>query len=190
MIALKRSKKPTGTRRASPKKRTEKSVPQPQAMPATERIYLYDSATMLALSHVIEDLAAETGSGHLVSTFQLFSNFEPQRPRYTVLGQRLQSVRVWGRGKPPKAIEGVDFVPIEPETLMQYWVVLFESEHIHALLLCRQKNSTGEFPKKKFIGYYTFNRFLVESVRRHLNLLTSGLPGLMQKWEALIDLPR
>jgi hypothetical protein len=96
---------------------------------------------------------------------------------------------VWGNGKIPKPVEGIDFIHADDLRVANYWMVLFESERVSALLLCRQKNKTDVFPKKKFVGFYTFNPFLVESVRRHFNLLTSGLPGLVEQWEKLIDLP-
>ncbi len=46
-----------------------------------------DSQAMLAISHAIEDIAAEEGQGELISTFQDFENFKQYKARYMRLAR-------------------------------------------------------------------------------------------------------
>lgn len=158
-------------------------------IPETDITHVYNNEAMLAISHAIEDLASETREGELISTFQELKNFMPQKKRYVGLARDLDAVRVWGNGPIPAACRGVDFIPIFRPELLRYWMVLFASRETNAVLLCRQVDDSSEFQKKVFAGFYSFNPFLVESVKRNFNLMSVGLDKLISQWESDLDIP-
>lgn len=158
-------------------------------IPESDITHVYNNEAMLAISHAIEDLASETREGELISTFQELKNFMPQKKRYLGLARDLDAVRVWGNGTVPTGCRGVDFIPIFRPELLRYWMVLFASRETHAVLLCRQVDESTEFQKKVFAGFYSFNPFLVESVKRNFNLMSVGLDKLISQWEKDLDIP-
>ena len=135
-------------------------------LPTADVTHLFNHEAMLAVSHAIEDVALDTAEGELISTFQNFDNFTPQRERYSALASNLDTVRVWAEGNPPTHSRQIDFVPIFHPTIARYWVVLFDSPDIHAILFCKQSNQSTEFNQKIFSGFYSFNPFLVRGVGR------------------------
>jgi hypothetical protein len=159
------------------------------ALPAHDITHVFNNEAMLAISHAIEDLAAEVREGELLATFQKMENFSYQRRRYAGLSRDLDAVRVWASGRPPARAGKIDFVPILRPELEKYWVVLFSSPQAHAVLVCRQANEATTFAEKVFTGFYSFNPFLVESIRRHFNLISCGLDGLVGRWERDLHLP-
>jgi hypothetical protein len=159
------------------------------SLPAHDITHVFNNEAMLAISHAIEDLAAEVREGELLATFQKIENFHYQRRRYVGLSRDLDVVRVWAAGRPPARAGKIDFVPIFRPELEKYWVVLFSSPKAHAVLVCRQANDATIFAEKVFTGFYSFNPFLVESIRRHFNLLSCGLDGLVGRWERELHLP-
>jgi Sensory domain in DIguanylate Cyclases and Two-component system len=158
-------------------------------IPARDIIHVFEPETMLAVSHAIEDLASETRCGELISTFQKFTNFLPQKKRYLSLAQDLDAVRVWGAGEKPKGCPGIDFIVANDPKIVKYWLVLFESPENHAVLVCKQVNKSTVYADKKFIGFYSFNPYLVQSIRWRFNLLSSGLDKIMRHWDKSMMLP-
>ena len=144
---------------------------------------------MLAISHAIEDIASETRQGELIATFQDFDNFLPEKNRYKSLAEDLDAVRVWGFGKVPNKCGKVDFIQTTEDRLRRYWLVLFDSEHTRAVLLCKQVNKASKFADKKFIGFYSFNPYLVQSIRWRFNLLSCGLTKVIAHWEKTFPFP-
>lgn len=189
---LKRYLRP-GRQRAVPVRRTagKKTITLGElvTMPAHDITHVFNNEAMLAISHAIEDLAAEVREGELLSTFQKIENFLDQRKRYAGLARDLDAVRVWASGRPPARAGKIDFVPIFRKELQRYWVVLFASPRAHAVLVCRQANEAEHFDDKVFTGFYSFNPFLVESIRRHFNLISCGLDGLVAGWERDFQMP-
>jgi len=173
--------KKTRTIPASPKSRLGHNGKE--KLPASDVTHLFNHEAMLAVSHAIEDLAEETGEGELISTFQHVDHFVPQRQRYLNLAKCLDAVRVWAEGEPPVGTRSIDFIPIFHPELTRYWVVLFDSEDIHAVLFCKQANGCCEFPKKVFSGFYSFNPFLVRCIRRRFSLLACGMDGVISHFE-------
>jgi hypothetical protein len=159
------------------------------SIPEHDLTHVFNNEAMLAISHAIEDLAAEVREGELISTFQKIDNFLHQKKRYVGLSKDLDAVRVWAAGSPPPRSGNIDFVPIFRSDLEKYWVVLFSSPGSHAVLVCRQVNQATEFARKVFVGFYSFNPFLVESIRRHFNLMSCGLDGVIGEWERQFKLP-
>ncbi len=158
-------------------------------IPRSDLTHVFNNEAMLAISHAIEDLAAEVRDGELISTFQNLNNFAPQKRRYVGLSKDLDAVRVWGSGTPPKRCGKIDFVPIFRPELEKYWLVLFASDTASTVLVCRQINQASTFDKKLFSGFYSFNPFLVQSIRRQFNLMSCGLDAVVQKLERELNIP-
>ncbi len=159
-------------------------------IPDSDLHHVMDSKAMLAISHAIEDIAAEERQGELIATFQDFKNFLPHKNRYMGLAEDLDAVRVWGCGKVPEKCGNVDFIQADEQRLLRYWLVLFDSEHTRAVLLCKQVNKAVKFEDKKFIGFYSFNPYLVQSIRWRFNLLSCGLSRVISHWGEVVPLPR
>jgi len=147
-------------------------------VPASDITHLFSNQAMLAVRHAIEDLA-----------FQHFDNFKPQKKRYLGLAKDLDAVRVWGSGTPPKRCPRIDFIPIFREELKRYWIVLFSSPSAHAALVCCQVNKSDDFSRKVFAGFYTFNPFVVESVKREFNLMSIGLDRMVKAFDRQLNIP-
>ncbi|MEM1059268.1 MAG: DICT sensory domain-containing protein [Verrucomicrobiota bacterium] len=158
-------------------------------VPDSDVHHILDSPVMLAISHAIEDLALEHGGGELISTFQDFKNFAPQKERYLELAEKLDSVRVWGSGEPPEGCRDIDFVYVDDPKVRKYWLVLYDNPECHAMLLCRQVNRALKYENKKFVGFYSFNPYLVQSIRWRFNLLSSGLAKVLTHWEQSFQFP-
>ncbi|HEY0256173.1 MAG TPA: DICT sensory domain-containing protein [Candidatus Methylacidiphilales bacterium] len=158
-------------------------------IPDSDLHHVMDSEAMLAISHAIEDIASEEGTGELISTFQDFENFLPYKARYMGLAEDLDAVRVWGCGKVPQKCGKVDFIQADEAKLLKYWLVLFDSEHARAVLLCKQINRATAFKDKKFIGFYSFNPYLVQSIRWRFNLMSCGLSKVISHWEKSFPFP-
>ena len=158
-------------------------------IPDSDLHHVMDSEAMLAISHAIEDIAGEERRGELIATFQDFANFLPYKARYAGLAEDLDAVRVWGFGKPPEKCGKVDFIVADEAKLLRYWLVLFDSEHARAVLLCKQVNKAQKFEDKKFLGFYSFNPYLVQSIRWRFNLLSCGLSRVIAHWERTFPFP-
>jgi len=174
--------KNTRTLPASPKARPE-NLSEIVVLPVSDVTHLFNHDAMLAASHAIEDLARDTGCGELIATFQRMENFAPQRERYLRIAGQIDAVRVWAEGEPPGRTSAIDFIPIFHPLLARYWVVLFESADIHAVLFCKQANDAQQFARKIFSGFYSFNPFLVRCIRRRFSLLAAGVDGVVTHFE-------
>ena len=148
-----------------------------------------DAGAMLAISHAVVDLALDEYQGELIAVFQDFKNFLPYRKRYKGLAENLDAVRVWGCGEIPQKCGKVDFIQTEDKRLLRYWVMLFESANARAVLLCKQINRAEKFEERKFIGFYSFNPYLVQSIRWRFNILNCGLAGVFSHWEKSFPFP-
>ena len=158
-------------------------------IPDSDLHHVMESEAILAISHAIEDIAGEVRRGELIATFQEFKNFLPQRKRYMSLAEDLDAVRVWGCGEIPKNCGKIDFVQAGEERIKRYWLVLFDSEEARAVLLCKQVNRAEKFQEKKFIGFYSFNPYLVQSIRWRFNLMSCGLSRVISHWEKSFPFP-
>jgi hypothetical protein len=158
-------------------------------IPDSDLHHVMEADAMLAISHAIEDIAGEERQGELIATFQDFDNFLPHRARYMGLAEDLDAVRVWGFGKPPQKCGKVDFIVADDAKLLRYWLVLFDSPGTRAVLLCKQVNRAEKFEDKKFLGFYSFNPYLVQSIRWRFNLLSCGLSRVISHWERSFPFP-
>jgi hypothetical protein len=158
-------------------------------IPDSDLHHVMDADAMLAISYAIEDVAGEERQGELIATFQNFDNFLPHKTRYMSLAEDIDAVRVWGSGKPPQKCGKVDFIVADDPKLLRYWLVLFDSPKTRAVLLCKQVNKAEKFEDKKFLGFYSFNPYLVQSIRWRFNLLSCGLSRVMSHWERSFPFP-
>lgn len=158
-------------------------------IPDSDLHHVMDSKAMQAISHAIEDIAGEERQGELIATFQDFDNFKQYRARYTSLAEDLDAVRVWGCGKVPQKCGKVDFIQADEAKLLKYWLVLLDSPDTRAVLLCKQVNKAEKFEDKKFLGFYSFNPYLVQSIRWRFNLLSCGLSKVISHWEKTNPFP-
>lgn len=177
-LKIKNARTLPASRKARPENLAEIVV-----LPTSDVTHLFNHEAMLAASHAIEDLARDTGCGELIATFQRFENFVPQRDRYLEIADEIDAVRVWAEGEPPNRTSCIDFIPIFHPLLTRYWVVLFESPDVHAVLFCKQANEAQEFGRKVFSGFYSFNPFLVRCIRRRFSLLAAGVDGVVTHFE-------
>lgn len=159
-------------------------------LPEFDMTHVFNNGAMLALSHSIEDLANEAKGGELIVTFQDFSNFEPRRQRYFKMARKLNSIRIWGQGMLPDDCSGVDFVPVLHPEIMRYWVVIFSGKKTNAILVGKQINTTKDIEKKYFMGFYSLNPFVVQSLKRSFSFINSGLDGAVQSWEEKCNFPK
>jgi len=158
-------------------------------IPDSDLHHVMDADAMLAISYAIEDIAGEERQGELIATFQNFDNFLPHKVRYMSLAEDIDAVRVWGCGKPPQKCGKVDFIVADDPKLLRYWLVLFDSPKTRAVLLCKQVNKAEKFEDKKFLGFYSFNPYLVQSIRWRFNLLSCGLSSVISHWERSFPFP-
>jgi len=158
-------------------------------IPDSDLHHVMDADAMLAISYAIEDIASEERQGELIATFQNFENFLPHKTRYMSLAEDIDAVRVWGCGKPPAKAGKVDFIVADDAKLLRYWLVLFDSPDARAVLLCKQVNKAEKFEDKKFLGFYSFNPYLVQSIRWRFNLLSCGLSRVISHWEKSFPFP-
>ncbi len=158
-------------------------------IPDSDLHHVMDADAMLAISYAIEDIASEERQGELIATFQNFENFMPHKTRYMSLAEDIDAVRVWGSGRPPQKCGKVDFIVADDAKLLRYWLVLFDSPDARAVLLCKQVNKAEKFEDKKFLGFYSFNPYLVQSIRWRFNLLSCGLSRVISHWEKSFPFP-
>lgn len=100
---------------------------------------LHSRTLMVALSHLIEDHAAEHPDTVLIATFQRFSLLRAEEARYAQIAQRLAQVYVVGvPDVPPPELPGATPIAIEPGwPLAQEWCVIGSGPRFSAALLAR-----------------------------------------------------
>jgi hypothetical protein len=158
-------------------------------LPDSDIHHLFQPPLIEAISRSIEDIAAEAGEGELIASLQDFSQFDAQKKRYLQISQKINTVRVWGDGPVPKSCHKIDFIPNAHPKISRYWMVLFDSRCCHAILLAKQINKATQFADKKFVGFYSFNPYLVQSIRWRFNLLSCGLCKVVDLWEKSFPMP-
>jgi hypothetical protein len=158
-------------------------------IPDCDLHHVMDADAVMAISHAIEDLASEIREGELIATFPDFADFLPYKKRFMGLAEDVDTVRVWGSGTIPRNCGKIDFVKTDETRIKRYTLVLFDSPHGRAVLLCKQVNKAAKWADKKFIGFYSFNPYLVQSIRWRFNLLSCGLSGVISHWEKSFPFP-
>lgn len=159
------------------------------SLPESDAHHLFSPSLLMAVSRSIEDMAGDMGEGELIASFQNFAHFAPHKERYCKLSKKLHTVRVWGEGKAPTGCQNIDFLSGCHPKIARYWMVLFASPDCRAVLLCKQVNKTSKLEDKRFVGFYSFNPYLVQSIRWRFNLLSCGLGKVVDLWEKSFPLP-
>lgn len=158
--------------------------------PEHDVTYVLNHAAVDAISHCIESYASEIAEGEMLATFQTMDHFSPRKALYKTLSQTLNSVRVWGEGIPPKGCPKIDFVPTFHHELNRYWTICFSSEKGSAVLICKQVNQEKEDESKLYMGFYSANPYLVQSIRRSFLLVSCGLDAVVRMWQKEQHVPR
>ena len=160
-------------------------------IPDSDLHHVMDPEAMLAISHAIEDIAGDIRKGELDRDVPGFQKFPPGEKslHQPGRGSRCRRARVGATATCLKNCGKIDFVQTEEERLRRYWLVLFDSPDARAVLIGRQVNKATKFEDKKFVGFYSFNPYLVQSIRWRFNLLSCGLSKVIAHWEKSVSLP-
>jgi len=145
--------------------------------------YLFDAETMSAIGNAIEDLALEEADGSLLACFQQFKNFEVHRERYSHLATTIDRVEVLAGGKAPARIRRLKFVEDGRGACKNFWGVLYEGRRREALLICQQANQAKTFDEKTFLGFYTFNPWLLNRIRQEILDLVQGRASSLPEFQ-------
>jgi DICT domain-containing protein len=129
------------------------------------QLRLHSRTTMIALSHLLEDLAAGAGGRLLIATFQRLSLFRSEAMRYARLVTAYE--RIYAVGVPditPPQIPGVTIVPIAPESLLaQEWVVITSGPSWCAALFARDAEGFRlERRSRRYKGLWTTEPRLID----------------------------
>lgn len=128
----------------------------------------FDSETMLALTHAVEDLALEDACGRLLSSFQDFAKFHAHRERYAQIAATLDEVLVVGVGRKPRPCAQVQFLNSDGTVLTKYWMVMYQGSRLNALTISHQVNQAERIPDKLFRGFFTFDSRWIGRIRREV----------------------
>lgn len=107
------------------------------------RLCLQSRRTMLAISYVLEDQAAQFAGTTLIAAFQRFSFIVPQLSRYRRIAPHLEHIYLIGVPDiDVPVLPNTTFVPIETTwPLMHEWVVLANGPSCCAGLLARDEEA-------------------------------------------------
>ncbi|QSR83914.1 hypothetical protein [Methylacidimicrobium sp. B4] len=148
------------------------------------------------MGHAVEEVALQSEGGELIVLFPDLDAFLPLRERYGQLARKPCRVRVWAPGTPPKRCSKIDFVVSVHPRLAKYRLYLFSGVDRSALVCCKhlgrgRSNGAREglACQERYIGFCSFDPYVVESVRWRFNLLSCGLEKLVRRWEGFFPLP-
>ena len=151
---------------------------------------------MRAMGHAVEELALHSEGGELIVLFPDIDAFLPLRERYAQLARKPCRIRVWAPGTPPKRCSKIDFVVSVHPRLAKYRLYLFSGADRSALVCCKQlgrPRNNGEREalacQERYVGFCSFDPYVVESVRWRFKLLSCGLEKLVRRWEGFFPLP-
>ncbi|MCS7064120.1 MAG: hypothetical protein NZM04_08800 [Methylacidiphilales bacterium] len=159
-------------------------------MPRSDRCYVFDLHTLKFLSCAILDLAKKVDQGRIIGVWQDFDYYREEDARFKALAQTFESIRVWGCGQTPSRRKRVDFCQTQDPRILKYWITLFRSAGCRAVLIARQINKTSDPAKKRFVGFYTFNPYMVKWIAWRFNLCCCGIGKLFDQWEDELHLPQ
>ncbi len=164
--------------------------------PNEDQLHVFGGNQVRAMGHAVEELALHSGGGELIVLFPGLDTFLPLRERYAQLAKKPCRVRVWAPGTPPKRCSKIDFVVSVHPRLAKYRLYLFSGADGSALVCCKQLgrvrgNGEGEglACQERYVGFCSFDPYVVESVRWRFNLLSCGLEKLVRRWEGFFPLP-
>ncbi|VVM04396.1 hypothetical protein MAMT_00059 [Methylacidimicrobium tartarophylax] len=164
--------------------------------PNEDQLHVFGGNQVRAMGHAVEELALHSEGGELIVLFPDLDAFSPLRERYAQLAKKPCRVRVWAPGTPPKRCSKIDFVVSVHPRLAKYRLYLFSGVGRSALVCCKQlgraKGNGEREPlacQERYVGFCSFDPYVVESVRWRFNLLSCGLEKLVRHWEGFFPLP-
>ncbi|MGD9897008.1 MAG: hypothetical protein AB7T14_08060 [Candidatus Methylacidiphilaceae bacterium] len=164
--------------------------------PNEDQLHVFGGNQVRAMGHAVEELAFQSEGGELIVLFPDLEAFLPLRERYAQLAKKPCRIRVWAPGTPPKRCSKIDFVVSVHPRLAKYRLYLFSSGSGSALVCCKQlgrARGNGERDalacQERYVGFCSFDPYVVESVRWRFNLLSCGLEKLVRRWEGFFSLP-
>ncbi len=164
--------------------------------PNGDQLHVFGGNQVRAMGRAVEELAFHSGGGELIVLFPDLDAFLPLRERYAQLARKPCRVRVWAPGTPPKRCSKIDFVVSVHPRLAKYRLYLFSGADRSALVCCKylgRGRSNGEREglacQERYVGFCSFDPYVVESVRWRFNLLSCGLEKLVRRWEGFFPLP-
>lgn len=123
-----------------------------------QRMALHSRSTMLALSYVIEQAAADNPDTRLIAAFQRLALYQPQAERYERLARRCPQVFVLGfPDVQPAMPSGITFVNLEATwPLIHEWIVIAWGPSCTAALLAYDvEHCAPERRSRRFRGLWT-----------------------------------
>ncbi|ACD84235.1 Hypothetical protein Minf_2181 [Methylacidiphilum infernorum V4] len=154
-------------------------------IPKTDHLHFFNGYVQRALGYTIEDLAMENGDqgGELTLLLDGAKNFSHQKKRYEVLSKKLDRIRIWSIGPLEGLPPNIDLIhPVHPR-LTKYRFYLFRNLKLEVVFVCKQLNRATEISAQKFIGFCSFDPFIVHSLRWKFYLLSSGIEKIINHWE-------
>jgi len=147
--------------------------------------YQLDADAVVAIGNAIEDLALEEADGSLIGCFQHFKDFEAHRERYGHLAATIERVEVLAGGRIPSRIRHLKFTQADRKLCKDYRAILYEGRQRRALLICQQMNPVPKSEDRNFLGFYTFNPWLINRIGQELVEFARGqrasLPEFMRQ---------
>jgi hypothetical protein len=159
-------------------------------IPVRDRCYLFDLPTLKFLSRAILDLAKKINEGQIIGVWQDFEYYNQEEAAFKELAKTFEYIRIWGDGEKPKQRKKTDFCITKDPRILRYWITLFRSPGCRAALIARQINKTKDPSKKRFVGFYTFNPYMVKWIKWRFNLCCCGIGKLFDEWEKELKLPK
>lgn len=132
-----------------------------------QKLVLHSRGTMLALSYVIEQAAAENPDTRLIATFQRLALYQLQAERYERLASRCPQIFVLGFPDVRLTMPaGVMFVPLEATwPLIHEWVVIAWGPTCTAALLAYDvEHRAPERRSSRFRGLWTTRSDQIDAI--------------------------
>ena len=144
--------------------------------------YQFHADAILALGNAVVDLALEEADGSLLACCQDYGHFEMQREQYGNLANTIDGVEILAAGALPPRSRHIRFLEDRKGACRAYWSVLYEGSRHKAMLLARQINRAQAFEEKEFVGFYTFNSWLIGRLRQELLDLARGRVPVLREF--------
>ena len=160
-------------------------------IPNTDHLHFYNGYVQKAIGYTIEDLALENGEegGELTLLLDGTKNFASHKKRYEQLSKKLDRIRIWSIHPLEGLPSNIDLIhPVHPR-LAKYRFYLFRNLKIEVVFVCKQLNRATDIGSQKFIGFCSFDPFIVHSLRWKFYLLSSGIDKIVSHWEKLFLWP-
>ncbi len=148
------------------------------ALPQLQPPQIYFKASLMALSHAMEDqlLAASSEQPLLIASFQRERFYRQEAHRYRRIAQRTDQVYVLAAPETDftNASDGYETVAFDPaDALSQEWHLVVIAQHYATCLVCRERQNPAMDlysanlpptldmdPARQFEGFWTWDRYV------------------------------